>query len=112
MKAVTSGESASKPAATWAGTPKLGLKVPDGAIERVARRPRRQQALQVGAIGAGFEGVARAFDYGNDAFGAFAIARIGHAFAPPDAAALNQGRGHDDGFGLGAREITKLPAIG
>ena len=89
--------------------PGLGLQIPHGAIQRVARRARRKQALQRGAIRPGLDVDARALHLRHNAVGALAVTGVGHAFAPSDGAAGPQGRGHDQRLRLGAARDHEAP---
>ncbi len=78
----------------------LGLQVPERAIERVTRGPRRHRRLQCAPVEAGFDLRPQSFNLRGNALDRFAIAEIGHAFAAPARFAVGQLRHHDDSFGL------------
>ena len=80
----------------------LGRKIPERAVERVARRARRHRVLQRLAIEAARDVGGLRLDRGDDALDGLAIARIGHAFAAAAMAAVGQLGDHDDRLGLGA----------
>ena len=61
----------------------LGFKVPQRAIERVARRARRERGLKLCARQACFERRREVCDLRQHAVDAFAVARVRHALALP-----------------------------
>jgi len=80
----------------------FGRQIPERAVERVARRAARHGRLQAFAIKPASNVRGHRLDRGRHALDRLAVARIGHAFAPPAMAAVGQLGDHDDGFGLGA----------
>ena len=95
------------------GAGQLRPQVPKRAIDRVARRTRRHQRIQVGCRRVTAELRGDRLDIGNHALGEFIVARIGPALAAADLAA-QPGLGGDhhnlghrparDGPGPGGRE--------
>src|SRR4029077_11972815 len=80
----------------------LCLQVPERAIERVARGPRRHRRLQCAPVETGFDLRPQPFNLGGDALDRLAIPEIGHAFAAPTPFAVGQLGHHNDSFGLDA----------
>jgi len=80
----------------------FGRKIPKRAVERVARRAGRHGRLQAFAIKPAGNVRGHRLDRGRHALDRLAVARIGHAFAPPAMAAVGELGDHDHGFGLGA----------
>ena len=78
----------------------LGFEVPERAVERIAGGARRHRGLQGAAIQPGSELRPHGIDLRHDALDAFAIARIGHAFAAAACLAVAQFGDHDHGLGL------------
>ena len=66
----------------------LGRKIPESAVERIACRARWQRPLQRRAVEAAGDVGAHRCDRLLHALDGLAIARIGHAFAPPAAATV------------------------
>ncbi len=90
----------------------LGVEIPQGAIERVARRARRQKALQRGSVGAVLDRRASRFDGGANAFDAFAVAGVGRTLASAAMVALGDFRDDDHGLRLGAARDDKRAVNG
>ena len=78
------------------------LEVPEGAVERVARRPGRQPALQRDAIESVVEVDRDGTDERDHALRRLAIARVRNAFAAPRKSFVGQRRRHDADFGARA----------
>src|SRR5215212_6464208 len=60
----------------------LGFKIPEGAVERVARRPRWQGALQAYAVETARHGFGKLLDRGGFALDRLVVVGEGDAFAP------------------------------
>ncbi len=103
VKAVVSGCGAGKACEFMhRAAAALGFQVPEGAVERVAGGPRRHRVLQGAAVEPGSELPPHRRKRGGHAIDAFAIARIGHAFAAAAVAAVAEFGDHDDGLRLDA----------
>ena len=80
----------------------LGLEIPEGAVERVARGAGRHRILQIKARQAGSQACTHRLDRRADILDALAVAGIGHALATPARLTLAQFGDHHGGLGLGA----------
>jgi len=87
----------------------LGLQVPERAIERVARRARRQQALEFGTAGPSLDPVSRSFNLRQHACDRLAIAGIGHGLAATAIGSGDDFGDHHFGLGLGASGYDEGP---
>ena len=85
----------------------LGLEVPQRAVERIARRARRQQRLKPCAVEAARDGGRASLDRCDHALDALAVARVGHAFASAGRGAVADRRHHHHGLVLCAARDGK-----
>ncbi len=80
----------------------LRLKVPERAIDRIARRTRFHRLLQFLPCQAGGDPLCHRLDIGKDTLDAFAITRIGHAFTFADEGTFTDGARYDIRMRAGA----------
>src|SRR4029077_3340420 len=72
------------------------LKIPQRTVEGIAGRARGQQRGELGPDHAAGDGACARFDRHDNSLHALAVARIGHAFAPPRVrTVVDRGDHHD-----------------